>query len=431
MHVLRAIGRTAFCFGCLAAALIFPDQLKFPDEQAFADDQAPKGEVVTLVDASGRTTSDVMLSKWSDDRLVVVQGDTPHEMRPDDLLTISFGRQSKTPAGGDPLVILANGDRLLLQPVGMFADVLTATWHKIPSKELVELPLETVTAIIFDLPAAMDDRQRLFADLHTLPAGEDIVLLSNGDRVQGEFERLDGAFVQLKSAGGLLKVDRSGVRAIRINPDLTTVPRVTGRRLALALRDGSRFTVRSVALVDRDLKCVTFAKQELRIPVAECVSCRVYGARAIPLADREPAQVTFVPYLSNQWPLVKNANVLRGPLALRGVEYSTGLGVHSRSLVTYELQPTDREFRATVGIDDSANGAGSVRFAIELDGRRVWESPELTGRSQPVSVPPVKLDGAKKLTLIVDFGANADVSDYADWCDAVVVREMGAVGSRQ
>lgn len=399
-----AIGLTVFLCGCLAA------------------EQARSGEVVTIVDASGRTTSDVTLSKWSAEQ-IVVQGDAPQEMQLDDLLTISFGRKSTVPAGRDPLVILANGDRLVLQPVGVFADVLTATWHKLPSKTPLELPLEIVAAIVFDLPAASDDRQRLYADLQTLPAGEDIVLLSNGDRVQGEFERLDGAFVQLKSAGGLLKLDRSRVRAIRINPDLTSAPRVPGRRLALALRDGSRFTARSVELLNGELKCVAFANEAFRVAVADCVSCRVYGVRAIPLADREPAQVTFVPYLSNQWPLVKNASVLRGPLALRGVEYSTGLGVHSRSLVTYALQPADREFRATVGIDDSANGAGSVRFAIELDGRRVWESPELTGRTQPVVVPPVKLDGAKKMTLIVDFGANADVSDYADWCDAVVVRE--------
>jgi hypothetical protein len=411
LNVRIASGLTAFCFGWLAVS------------QAFS------GEVVSIVDASGRTMSDVTLQKWSTDR-IIVQGESPHEVRLDDLLTISFGRPSKTPAAGDPLVILANGDRLVLQPDKVTNDVLTATWHKIPSRERLEFPLETVSAIVFDLPTAADDRQRLYADLQTLPAGDDIVLLTNGDRVQGEFERLDGAFVQLKSAAGLLKVDCSRVRAIRINPDLTIAPPQPGRRLAVALRDGSRFTAHSLELIDHELKCVTsFSKAGFRISAAECVSCRVFGTRAIPLADREPAQVTFVPYLSNQWPLVKNANVLRGPLALRGVEYSSGLGVHSRSLVTYELQPADREFRATVGIDDSANGAGSVRFAIELDSRRVWESPELTGRSQPVTVPPVKLDGAKKLTLIVDFGANADVSDYADWCDAVLVRE--AVGIRQ
>ena len=400
-----AFGLTVLWFGSLATA------------------QALSGEVVTLADASGKITVDATLREWSADRIVALQGTSTFEMPLDDLLSMSFGRQSVPLSGGDPLVILANGDRLVLRPVGLFDDVLTATWHKLQSRAALKLPLETVAAIVFDLPTATDDRQRMYADLQTLPAGEDVVLLANGDRVQGEFERLDGAFVHLKTTSGVLKLDRSRVHAIRMNPDLTAAPKMEGRRQVLSLRDGSRFTARTVELIDRDLKCVTFAKQELLIPATDCVSCKIYGARALPLADREPAQVTFVPYLSNQWPLVKNANVLRGPLALRGVEYSTGLGVHSRTLATYEIQAKDREFRATVGIDDCASGGGSVRFAIELDGRRVWISPELTGRSPAVVVPAVKLGGAKKLTLIVDFGAHADVADYANWCDAVMVRE--------
>ena len=77
----------------------------------------------------------------------------------------------------------------------------------------------------------------------------------------------------------------------------------------------------------------------------------------------------------------------------------------------------------SVGIDDAASGAGSVRFGIELDGQRKWDSQEVTGRSARLDVPPVNLAGARKLTLIVDFGANADIADYANWCDAVIVRK--------
>lgn len=379
-------------------------------------------DTVTIEDARGHTFSNATVREWSDDK-VVVADDAPHSIPLDDVLTMTFGRQSTPLAGGDPLVLLANGDRMVLRPVGVFEDELTATWHKIPSKPMLKLPLETVAAIIFDMPTAADDRRRLYATLQTLPPGEDVVLLINGDRVQGDFERLDGAFVELKSSAGLLKLDRTRVQAIRLNPELTTTVRMPGRRQSLSLRDGSRITARQVELVDRELKCQTFTKQEFAVPLSDCVSCKVYGVKAIPLSEREPAQVTFVPYLSHQWPLVKNANVLRSPLSLRGVEYGTGLGLHSRTLITYDLQSGDREFRSTVGIDDAAVGSGSVQFAVEVDGRRAWSSVELTGRSAALAVPPVSLKGAKKLTLIVDFGANADVLDYADWCDAIVVRD--------
>lgn len=380
--------------------------------------QADAAEVVTLTDTSGQTIADVALNEWSADRIVV---DGPREHALDSLVGIAFGRQSSPLAGGDPLVILANGDRLVMRPVGVFEDVLTATWSKIAGRPPVKLPLETVAAIIFNLPAARDDRQRLYADLKTIPIKEDVVLLANGDRLQGDFERLDGTFVQLKSASGQLKLDRSRVLAIRMNPELVTASRSQGRRQVLSLRDGSRLTASQIEFSGRDLKCQAFSKLEFQVPIAECVSCKIYGTRVIPLTDREPIEFKFVPYLSNTWPLVKNANVLRGPLELRGAEYGTGLGVHSRSVVTYALQPTDREFRATVGIDDAANGAGSVRFAVELDGKRAWDSPEVNGRTPAIAIPPVKLTGAKSLTLIVDFGAEADIADYADWCEATIL----------
>ena len=377
-------------------------------------------ETVTTIDAKGRKMESVALTEWTADRIVVGESDV---IAIDELLTMNFNRPSASPASGDSLIILANGDRMVARPVGVFDDELTATWQRIASRQPMKLPLETIASIIFELPTAADDRRRLFAELQTLPAGNDVVLLVNGDRVQGEFERLDGAFVQLKSATGLLKLDRARVQAIRMNPELTSTPRIEGRRLSLSLRDGSRLTARSVVLTDKGMKCETFTKQEFLLPVAECVSCNVYGVKVIPLADRDEAQYTFVPYLSHKWSLVRNANVLRGPLALRGVESGTGLGMHSRSAVTFDVQPNDREFRATVGIDDCAAGNGSVRFVVEVDGKRIWESPELTGKSAPVVVPAIKLDGGKKLTLIVEFGALGDVSDYADWCDAIIVQK--------
>ena len=90
-----------------------------------------------------------------------------------------------------------------------------------------------------------------------------------------------------------------------------------------------------------------------------------------------------------------------GPITLRGTEFITGLGMHSRMAVTYQLRGIEREFQATVGIDDIAQGAGSVVFAVELDGRRIWTSSEITGKSPLTSVGKIDLHGGKQLTLLV------------------------------
>ena len=393
---------TLLWFGCLGAAMA--------------------GEVVSVIEATETSSSRLMLIDWTNERLTL-EGDSRREVPLGEVVSLHFDRKATTFSGGESLVLLANGDRQVARSTAIADDVLTAAWKIGAVQNDLKLPLETVAAVVLNLPATKADRQRLFADLQTLPPGDDIVLLANGDRTQGEFEQLNGAFVTLKQATGPLKLDRSRVRAIRFNPALTSASKTEGRRSVLALVDGSRITVTGVELKESELKLTTPSQQVLALPLAAVVSCHVYGSRVVSLADREPVEVSFTPYLAARWPLVKNANVLRAPLSLRGTEYGAGLGMHSRMSATYALNPQDREFRATVGIDDLANGAGSVRFGLELDGNRVWTSDEITGRSLPLVIPPLAVRGAQRLTLLVDFGQHADIADYANWCEAVLIVE--------
>ena len=227
--------------------------------------------------------------------------------------------------------------------------------------------------------------------------------------------------MELDVAKRSLKLDRSRVRAIRLNPELTNAKRTAGHRAVLSLIDGSKLTATGSELTGDEMMLKSPGLGKLKLPVAAVMSCQFFGACVIPITDYEPTNVEFTPFLSSKWALVRDENVLHGPLKLRGTEYSTGLGTHSRMSVTYQLRGDEREFQSIVGIDDAANGKGSVTFAVELDGRRVWTSPELTGKSPATTVPEIKLRGVQRLTLIVEFGQFADVADYADWCDAVLI----------
>src|SRR4029078_4051281 len=89
----------------------------------------------------------------------------------------------------------------------------------------------------------------------------------------------------------------------------------------------------------------------------------------------KPASVKFTPYVGGDWPWEKDRNIFQGPLQLRGREFATGLGVHSRTALSYAIEPKDREFRAVVGIDDAAEDAGHVIFTVAVDDRTVWTRP--------------------------------------------------------
>ena len=96
--------------------------------------------------------------------------------------------------------------------------------------------------------------------------------------------------------------------------------------------------------------------------------------------------------------------------------------MHSQSEVTWSIESGWQTFLAVAGIDAAAEGGGSVRFAIDADGTRIWQSGVVAGADEPLWIGPISVSGVDELTLIVFFGDNGDLLDYANWCDAVLVK---------
>lgn len=375
---------------------------------------------VTVTDLSGDRSSGT-LKVWDRDR-IVVEAMPDAEFSRTAVSSIAFDHSPQTTTTKATCSIwLSNGDRISAKAVSAADDTLTILWPVTVEGISAKIPLERVVAVILEMPATKSDSLRLFADLDTLPAGSDLLMLTNGDRSLGEFERMDAAFVQLKVGKTSLKLDRSRVRAIRLNPELINVTRATGRRVLLTMNDGSRLTANGIELKNETITLKTACLGDVSLPVNAIATCHFFGERVIPVTDYEPVSIEFTPYLSTKWSLVRNANVLHGPLLIRGVEFPTGLGTHSRMAVTYELRGDEQEFQSSIGVDDAANGSGSVIFAIDIDGRRVWTSAEITGKSPVMNVPKNALHRSKRLRLLVDYGQFGDVSDYADWCDPIFV----------
>ena len=406
------------CSALLGTPFLFSFLVALSLSAGFASN-AIAAEAVTVTDISGIKSTGT-LRAWSAEQLVLAST-AERSFRQTDVRSITFEHEFSNSNKNKPTVWLAGGDRINARSVSVGNDLLSVSWPVLEQVGITKIPLEEVVAMILDWPATTTDRLRLITDFETLPGGSDLVVLKNGDRLMGEVDRLDAAFVELKVAGKPLKVDRSRVRAIRLNPELMTVKRPVARRAVFSLTDGSRLTASQIELNADVLKFKSPGLGNVVMPVSAVVACHLFGDRLIPITDYEPSKIEFTPYFSATWPLVRNANVQHGPLTLRGIEFVTGLGMHSRMAVTYNLRGIEREFQATVGIDDVAKGAGSVIFAVELDGKRIWASPELTGKSPATSVGKIDLHGGKQLTLLVDFGELADVSDYADWCDAVLI----------
>jgi hypothetical protein len=99
--------------------------------------------------------------------------------------------------------------------------------------------------------------------------------------------------------------------------------------------------------------------------------------------------------------------------------------MHSAARLSYDLPPGVVRFQAEAAIDDAAEGQGSVRFRVFVDGSEKFASPTVRGGGVPVPID-VDISGGKRLDLVVDFADRADVRDYADWLDARVISGRSA-----
>lgn len=359
------------------------------------------------------------LESWTTEKLTI----TVHEKRSvplTDIADVRFPLAKRRHQTSD-WVVLGTGDRFPVSVVKVADDTLTAAWSRSPRRPELAFPLENVAAIIRQLPPAPAIRREWLGALTRLPPGNDVVRLVVGDDLSGEFTAWDNGLVQWQGSLGAMQLDLQRLRWIRFDPELTAKNKLPATWWTVMLVDGTRFTATECRpRPDLTIEWTLPIGGSLVLPRHEIEKLTRWSPQRQVLSQREPIETKLTPYLAGTRAIVIDRSVAQSPLSLRGEEFAAGVSMPSRAEVTYRVESGDSVFRATVGIDDASEGTGSARFTVRVDDRVVWESEELTGRSPKVVLPSIKLDGAKTLTLFVDYGEFGDVGDLANWCDASI-----------
>jgi hypothetical protein len=131
--------------------------------------------------------------------------------------------------------------------------------------------------------------------------------------------------------------------------------------------------------------------------------------------------VEEVPFFSVIRHYQKDKSVGGVPISLRGKRFEKGLGVHSKTRLTYALRGEYSLFRAVIGIDDEARGKGNAIFKVLSGNEILFESGDLTG-SSPAEIVDLKISGVQQIVLEVDYGKEFHIGDRAVWADAKVIR---------
>jgi len=291
--------------------------------------------------------------------------------------------------------------------------------HNAPT--VLKIPIESVRALEWLPAGTAPNREKLltFAD----SVNQDVLKLNNGDQLSGELTTIGLDSLKFLDDQGSRTVPTNEVRALLFNPELLNEPQAVKNYRRIALSDGSLLTVTKLTLLNFNrFELKTVLAGTYQVPLEMLVNLTTFSENLVPLSRRTPADVNYTPFLSSIPPWQADNNVTGTPMQMAKGRYLTGIGVHSRTSITWPLEEGDSRFLADIGIDDSTNGGGNVTFTVLLDDDIAFESGPVPGGELPRLIN-VDLTGKKTLTLLVDFGAGGDVLDRADWGNAVIVRE--------
>ncbi|MEM8670718.1 MAG: NPCBM/NEW2 domain-containing protein [Planctomycetota bacterium] len=139
------------------------------------------------------------------------------------------------------------------------------------------------------------------------------------------------------------------------------------------------------------------------------------------LSDIDPLVFEHTPIVTSKREWKKDRSVSGNELKLGNRVYASGIGVASNSRLEYQLSGDFSRFCATIGIDAETDGRGECVFVVRGDGKELSRTA-MSGSSEPLKLE-LDIQGIRKLELIVEPGADLDLADHANWCDACLLRK--------
>ena len=383
---------------------------------------SPGGGSFILRTAAGTIGSGPLL-KLGPEWAVSLGGAKPVQASGADVVSLRRAGVPLPPWPAEPHLQFANGDRLAGTAIDLKGERLLFRAALGKGVDLA-VPLTAISVLWSTMPEGASDREALLRPYRASRRTRDVVLLRNGDVVEGTLASLDAEALVLRGADKKeIRVERNKMAAVILSNDLVRTLRPRGPYGRLVLANGGRISLASAEADSRLLAGKSLFGGALQIPIDQIDALDLYQARAVYLSDLKPRRYEHTPYLGISWPYQLDRSVAGNPLRLHGSFFDKGLGLHSKAELSFDLGGAYQWFEATVGLDEATGQGGSAGIAVLVDGK-----PQDVGGAQDVTAKdpsrelriPVK--GARELTLIVTFGRHGDVQDHVDWADARLVK---------
>lgn len=290
----------------------------------------------------------------------------------------------------------------------------------------VSLPFRITAGIQLSKDAALRRSSELFKDVlaKRLP-GEDMLVTRHVHQpklVRGILEQIDPDGGQFSLAGRSRKFTIDKVYGFALAAGLATLD---PGPIRVTLADGSIVVGTLLGGGEDALRLKTLIGQPVALAVDTITRVDVTSARVVYLDERTPIDESVEGILHQPWPWRKRQNVSAGPIIIDGRRFARGIGCHSRTRLTYELDRQFESFAATIGIDDAVRPRGRVVYIVLTDGEERFNSGVVGGVDEPRDIL-VDVSDVDNMTLVVDYGPGLDLSDHANWGAARLLRPSQA-----
>ncbi len=195
----------------------------------------------------------------------------------------------------------------------------------------------------------------------------------------------------------------------------------------LITRSGDQIAVEILGLDHEQLRVRSEGEQVLLLPLAEVAALNCFAPSRRFLSDLTPEGVEERAFFAKApvplYGFRKDRSATGQFLAVGGLCYGKGLGVHSRARLSYRVPAGSTRFVAQVAFDDEALELRwhkpAVDVRVQLDGTTLIGFEALRAGDGIKALGAIPVKPGSLLTLEVDFGPDADFGDRVDWLTAV------------
>jgi hypothetical protein len=382
---------------------------------------APATDAVDTVD--GRRVTGSIVSMDAGALRIKKDGGDPAGIRPGDISSISLARGESAPniKKYPELVVTYAGDSVPARDIMLDKDVLSFSNPLLGS---ISVPAERIVTIVFpppgrDGPSIIEECARRG---YKHGSRDRLVVLRPDGKVQsieGLLRKVGADKISFNFSGRDRTISRSSVMVVLMArlaaPKKPVVCEILGA-------GDTRFKAESVRIAEKKVTAVSPAFGDLDLDRATVSTITFKSDRVVMLSDLKPVEAEEYGFFDVTFSHRLNRSVGGGPLKMAGRTYTAGVGMHSYSRLAWDIGGKYSTFLATVGIDDSVRPHGNANLTILADGKEILKPVKLTGVDKPVKVR-MDVKGAKKLTLLVDFGGDGlGVADHVDIVEARLVK---------